>query len=289
MSGPLVKAERDSLLARAASLERELYPPEGGPPEPAGAARVRILDTYYQVLHEYGDRLPRVPFSRCPFTQKLVQRSIDPFGLEGPWWHKSCLVEIEEPAAPAAFKLVLGSLDLRGRAPEEAKADVIPGPEAPFVVPRLLKLPGMCAVISRLSLEHGDIAHIIAYFSQEKILFQRLHQPWLRQDLWFPNESGGTSWLTMNDPYDFALAPWIESGQVKWIAPDDTGMLLQTGLAYCPYLDLPGDPHPQLLSGGQRLQLKIPDGSGVDPFEDPGEGSDEGDQVPEGTPDDWFE
>ncbi|MEO5989141.1 MAG: hypothetical protein ABIU54_13515 [Candidatus Eisenbacteria bacterium] len=289
MSRPLVKAERDALLARAASIERELYPPEDGPPEPVGAARVRLLDTYYQVLHEYGDRLPRIGISRCPLTMKPLHRSVDPFGLDGPWWHKSCIVEIEEPAPPPTFQLLLGALDLRGRTPVEAQAEIIPGPQAPFAVARLLKLPGMCAVISQLTLEHGDIAHVIAYYSNEPLPQQKLHQHWLRQDLWFPNASGGTSWLTMNDPHDFALAPWIESAQVKWIAPGDNDLVVQTGTAGCPYLGLPGDPHPQMLSGGQRLLLKIPDGGPIDPFEDPGEGVEEPEGAGEGSADDWFE
>ena len=269
MSLPLTKEERDALLERAAGLERELYPPEGGPPEPTGPARVKTLDTYYQVLHEYGDRLLRAPFSRCPVTKQVLRRSLDPHGLGGPWWHKSRIVEIEEPAAPPTFQLVLGSLSLHGRVPEEALAEVIPGPEAPFVVPRLLQLPGMRAVISRLTLEHGDVAHVIAYFSSESLPPQVLHQHWLRQDLWFKTASGGTSWLTKNDPYDFALVPYVEAGQVLWIAPGDDELRLQSGTAGCPYLEIPGDPHPQMLSGGQRLLLEIPDGSPVDPFQQP--------------------
>lgn len=267
MSEPLTQAERDELLVRAAAIERELYPPEGGPPEPTGPDRVKTLDRYYQVLHEYGDRLPRVPFSRCPSTQKVLKRSLDPFGLDGPWWHKSRTVKIEEPATPPTFQCLLGTLDLHGRAPSEAVAEVIPGPEAPFVVPRLLKLPGMKAVISRLApLAHGDVAHVVAYFSDESLPVGELHQHWLRMDLWFPNDAGGTSWLTQNDRHDFALAPWIDSGQVLWIAPGDEEMTLRTGTANCPYLDLPGERHPQMLSGGERYLLEMPDGSPIDPF-----------------------
>ena len=78
MSLPLTKQERDALLERAAGLERELYPPEGGPPEPTGPARVKILDTYYQVLHEYGDRLLPAPFSRCPVPKRVQRKAYHP-------------------------------------------------------------------------------------------------------------------------------------------------------------------------------------------------------------------
>lgn len=287
MSAPLTKQERDALLSRASALERELYPPVDGPPEPEGPARVKLLDTYYQVLHEYGDRLPRVPFSRCPFSEKPLLRSLDPFGLDGPWWHKSRIVPIEEPVPPRAFQVILGAMDLHGRSPVEVVAEVTPGPVIPFVVPRLLQLPGMRAVVSRLpALEHGDVAHIIAYFSEAELPSAELHQHWLRQDLWFPDKQGTTSWITKNDPLDYDLGPWIESGHVAWIAPEDSHLQLRTGTAGCPFLGLQGDPHPQMLSGGERYLLEIPDGSPVNPFEDPGpEGPDEG---PEPTID-WNE
>jgi len=269
MSQPLTKAERAMILARATTLESELYPPEGGPPEPTGRKRVKMLDTYYQVLHEYGDRLPRVPVSRCPQTKQVLKRVLDPFGLDGPFWFKSRVVEIEEPPAPLTFKVLLGALDLRGRTPHEAQAEIIPGPEVPFVVPSLLELPGMRAVISRIDLEQGDIAHLIAYFSGEDIPMQDLHQHWLEQDLWYPGEGGGTSWLTKNDPYEYDLAPWIENGRLAWIEPGDLDLTVydRTSARSCPYVALEGDQHPQSISGGERELLEIPDGSPVDPFE----------------------
>ncbi len=269
MSPTLTHAERDVLLARAAALESQLYPLDDDTPEPVGPARVKLLDTYYQVLHEYGDRLPRVPVARCPHTRQVLKRALDPFGLDGPFWHKSCIVEIEEPAAPPTFMVLLGALDLHGRTPAEAKAEVIPGPDVPFVIPRLLGLPGMKAVISQQTLETRDTAYLISYFSGERIQFQLRHQHWLRQDLWFPNESGGTSWLTKNDPWDFDLAAWIESGHLSWVMPGDSEMKLcdrQSGLT-CPFVGLVGDQHPQTLTGGTVVRMPMPDAMIVDPFQ----------------------
>lgn len=269
MSEPLTKAERGSILARATALESELYPPEGGPPEPTGPKRVKMLDTYYKVLHEYGDRLPRVPVSRCPLTKQVLKRVLDPFGLDGPFWYKSRVVEIEEPPPPQSFKVLLGALNLHGRSPDEVQAEVIPGPEVPFVVPTLLELPGMRAVISRIELDQGDTVHLIAYYSLEEIPMQDMHQHWLEQDLWYAGEGGGTSWLTKNDPYDYELAPWIENGCLAWIEPGDRELVVhdRSSSRPCPYLALPGDQHPQSLSGGERDLLETPDGSPVDPFE----------------------
>lgn len=269
MSAPLTRAERDALLADAAALEQQLYPPGEDDPGPEGPARVKLLDAYYQVLHEYGDRLPRMAVGRCPHTKQVLKRVFDPFGLDGPFWHKSCIVEIEEPAAPPTFKVLLGALDLHGREPVEARAEVIPGPDMPFVVPRLLGLPGMKAVVSQHTLETNDTAYLVSYFSGESIPAQKLHQHWLRQDLWFPNDSGGTSWLTKNDPWDFDLARWIESGQLAWIEPGDPDLRLQDrgSAAKCPFLGRSGDPHPKTLTGGKVVLMPMPDAMIVDPFQ----------------------
>ncbi len=269
MSAPLSRTERDDLLAQAAKYERELYPSDESVAEPVGAPRLKLLDAYYKILHEYGDRLPRVAFSRCPHTGQILKRALDPFGLDGPYWHADRIVEIDEPAAPLTFTVLMGALDLHGREPSEVVAEVIPGPDIPFVVPRLLGLPGMKAVISRLKLETSDTAHVISYFSNENIPPQHLHQHWLRRDLWFPNDAGGTSWLIQNDAWDFDLERWIESGHVSWTDPDDLGMVLRdrkSGIQ-CPFVGLPGNQHPQSLNAGQSRRMPMPDAMAVDPFQ----------------------
>ena len=269
MSASLTHSERRALLAQAAAFELQLYPRDEHATGPEGIPRVKLLDAYYQVLHEYGDRLPRVAMSRCPHTKQVLKRALDPFGLDGPFWHKSCIVEIEEPPAPPTFRVLLGALDLHGRTPSEAMAEVIPGPDIPFVIPRLLKLPQMKAVISQVTLETGDTAHLVSYFSSEDIPFQLRHQHWLRQDIWFPNDSGGTSWMTMNDPWDFDIQPWIESGHVSWIMPGDAEMALCDGSSSsaCPFVGLLGDQHPQMLSGGRTIRMPMPNAMVVDPFQ----------------------
>jgi hypothetical protein len=39
---------------------------------------------------------------------------------------------------------------------------------------------------------------------------------------------------------DFDLARWIESGDLSWIAPGDTGLRLQGKVAGCPFVGLEG-------------------------------------------------
>lgn len=265
----LNRTERDALLERAWATDGRLYP-EDGSPRPKNRDAVRLREVYYQVLGEYGDRLPRVVMSACPFSGEVLRRSFDPWGLDGPWWYQDREVAIEEPRPPDTFKVLLGALALRGREPSEARAPVEPGPEVPFVVPRLLELPGMIAVVSRLELETGDLAYPIAYFSPEEIPPVQLHQFWLKQDFWFTQENGSSAWLIANDVWDFDLAPWVERGKLRWITPGDRNGVVVDGASgrKCPYLDLPGDRLPQVLVWGERELLELPDGTMVNPYED---------------------
>jgi hypothetical protein len=263
------KTERDRLLAKAWELDARLYPKDEAD-EPEERERLRLREAYYQALAEYADRLPRVEMSACPFSGEVLKRSFDPWGLDGPWWHKRREVGVEEPSPPASFKVLLGALSLNGRKPSEVRAPVIPGPEVPFVVPRLLGLPGMVAVVSRLEMESGDVAYPVVYYSEEEIPERRLHQFWLKAELWLTLESGQSGWLTANDVWDFDLAPWVESGRLRWIAPGNRDMVVEdgTGGGSCPFIGLRGDRFPQLLAFGTRDLLDLPDGTSIVPYDD---------------------
>jgi hypothetical protein len=265
----LTRKERDDLLVQMTTIDRRLYP-DDQTETPHGRVAATLRETYYQLLAAYADRLPRIVMSACPFTGQTLERAFDPFGLDGPWWYQDREVEIAEPEAPATFKVLLGALALRGRTPTEARADVIPGPEVPFVVPRLLRLPGMVCVVSQLTLTTGDTAYPIAYFSPEEIAPKQLHQPWLRQELWFKADESANAWLIANDAWDFDLEPWVASGKLRWIEPTDAEARVVDGRAgrACPYVDLPGDRAPQLISSGDRELLELPDGTPINPFED---------------------
>jgi hypothetical protein len=264
----LTRAERDALLEQVYGFEARLYPAQGAQRPDRRTARW-LREGSYQVLGEYADRLPRILMGACPFTGSPFLRSFDPFGLDGPWWHQDREVALDEPAPPPTFKVLLGALSLHGRTPSEVRDPVLPGPEVPFVVPRLLGLPGMVAVLSRLELETGDVAFPVSYYSPEDIPPQKLHQFWLEQDYWFELD-GKSGWLIANDPWDFDLEPWIAAGKLRWIGPDDDqGQVLgvESGVV-CPYLGLAGDRLPQHLAGGERELGELPDGTPINPYEE---------------------
>jgi hypothetical protein len=265
----LSRPERDALLNRARQIDAQIYPADTAT-APKGQAAAKLREEYYRILAEYADRLPRVTMSCCPFTGTPLKRSFDPWGLDGPWWHYTPEVEIEEPLAPPAFKVLLGAVAFHGRTPSDARQAVTPGPEVPFVVPRLLGLPGMVAVISSLKLATGDTAYPIAYFSESDIPHNRLHQFWLRQDYWFKTAEGRTGWIIANDTWDFELKNWIASGKLRWIDLQDLSLRVQDGNSDkpCPFLDMPGDRAPQNVAFGKRNSMDLPDGTPVNPFEE---------------------
>lgn len=263
MRASLTRERRDELLRELRDLEARMYPDDGSDAPKVNTAR-RLQRRCDAILAEYADRLPRVVMGACPFTGKLLKRSFDPYGLDGPWWWKDRPFDIEEPRAPASFRLLLGALALGARGPSEVRDEVIPGPDVPFVVPRLLELEGVVAVVARLELLTGDVAYAISYWCRRKIPADELHQPWLRAELW-DGGGGDESWMVANDPWDFDLERWIAADRLFWIAPGGSKVLGRTSRARFPYARLAGDRRPQSLAYGARMLLDLPDGTLIPP------------------------
>lgn len=266
MADSLTKQERDQLIQEMARIDAELYPAEGIE-GPGVRASILLRERFYQVKGEYADRLPRLVLSRCPFTGEPLKRSFDPFGLDGPWWHVLNDVVFDEPRAPEGFQVLLGAVNFQGRQPEEVVTEVRPGPGVPFVVPRLLELPDMRAVISKIELATGDIAYPVAYYSTAEIEPILLHQPWCRKDYWFPTDSGDAGWSIANDLFDFDLAPYLADGRLWWTdLADPEGGVLGKNDGKCPFVDLPGDRELQQVVAGEASLIGLPTGVPIDPF-----------------------
>jgi hypothetical protein len=264
----LTREERDRLLAELADIDARRYP-EDESAEPEARESALLRERYFLKLAEYADRLPRVVLSACPFCSEPLARAFDPYGLDGPWWHTDVEVAFEEPRSCPHFQVLLGAVDLRGREPAEVTAAVKPGPDAPFVVPVLLDLPGMVAVAGLFELATGDLAYPIAYFSDQEIAPAQLHQPWCRDAYWFKDAEGNAGWSIANDVYDFDLAPHLAAGRLRWV--DLAGQpprVCGAADGPCPLVDLAGDRERQLLSGGERELYGLPNGEVLDPFGD---------------------
>jgi hypothetical protein len=209
-------------------------------------SRLQIHQNHYQrvlsgLLREYTLGLPRPAISRCPFTEKVVNHSLDHYGLEGFWWnHDGPARPIAEDVPPTWLALT-GAVYLRGHvnpAPFLCK----PGPEVPYVVPRVLAHPNVQAVLSSMPIgDHWGYA--IAYFGKPFPTHLPLVNTWGADHLRFRTPDGEWAWdeqvLDERD-MDFELDWWIDAGKLSWVAPNDADLQLRTEVDGCPYLGLPG-------------------------------------------------
>ncbi len=191
----------------------------------------------------YWDGLPCQTLSRCPRCDQALDKAFDPWGLDGLFWQENLSLRPAEPAPCPHFAVLLGAVHLNGLPPKGGRAEAHPGPEAPYVVPRLLALPGMTAVLSSIPMANGYTAYPIAYFADPMPKPSLLTQPWTKRSFSFESE-GELAWTEKNETWDFDLEPWIASGVLRWIAPGDPDFRIvappASPPAPCPYVGLPG-------------------------------------------------
>jgi hypothetical protein len=265
---PEDKVARDELVRRFYEVEAQLFPSEEAP-APSENEEPLLFERMFQTLAEYSDRLPRERLSVCPYCGEPLKRVFDPWGMDGMWWHSTVKVAFEEPAACEHFRVLLGALNLAGRAPAEVRAQVLPGPDVPFVVPKLLDLPGMVAVVGSLRLPSGDLAYPIGYFSDQPTRSNQLHQSWCRESFWYTDTNDKPMWFIANDEFDFELRPWLERGKLRWVDLEEEGSkTLGSADGKCPFLDLPGERERQQIVVGERDLIGLPSGDPVNPFEE---------------------
>src|SRR5262245_33560632 len=151
----LSKSQRDDLLQRYAeslhsyaelqSSYESATPGAGRPDETRTEQVLRIAEA---AGREYFQRLPRVAVSCCPIDGKTLYRTIDPYGFDGLWW-RSDAAPAEPPSCPH-FCLLRGAVNLYARPVRSGDFAAQVGPEAPYVIPRILEKPGVLAVTSQI-------------------------------------------------------------------------------------------------------------------------------------------
>jgi hypothetical protein len=150
-------------------------------------------------------------------------RSVDPHGLDGTWWAGDV-----EPAPCRHFCAVLGALGPNENPPRAGDFEVRPGPQVPFVVPRLLELDGVIAVISRMHMDNGYAVCPIAYFAERRPSPQDLTASW-RKGFTYETQLGETSWRLSDELWDFELTPWISRKKLLWARGEGDEMKLEGG------------------------------------------------------------
>ncbi|TAN43571.1 MAG: hypothetical protein EPN25_00335 [Nitrospirae bacterium] len=205
----------------------------------------RLLD----VVHLYEAGLPRIPISRCPLTGELVMHTFDPYGLDGLWWN------YEAPVRPLIERFVTclvatGAVHL---APEVECFPFLckPGPGVPYVYPKLLSIDGIYGVVHKRPVGQ-HMAYSILYYSAEPITGVEMPNSWGTNTYW-DDSDGKPGWYTSPDnpeEWDFNLRPWVQSGKLLWIAPEDAQMQLRSDLNECPYFDIRGERQLQRIARG---------------------------------------
>jgi hypothetical protein len=83
---------------------------------------------------------------------------------------------------------------------------------------------------------------------------------WGTDRSWYAGRFGDLVWCQRDDDgsdLDYRLGPWLEQGDLAWIAPGDNALVVRTGTAGCPYLDLPGRRSPVFANYGETWTLPL--------------------------------
>ena len=209
-----------------------------------------------ELLGRYLEGIPVRDLSRCPFTGEKVSLAIDDLGLDGLWWNYDA-PKRPENELPATYFALDGALKLGGK-PEKAPFLCCPGPDVPFVLPRLLAYTQVKAVISTIQIG-PHTAYPIIYYADPMLYGEKRVNDWGTQRYW---ETGSiipelwtsgqyVSLIPAASEYDFDLEPWIKAGKLLWIAPGDPGLTLHGHISRCPYLDLPGSRRLKFIRDGK--------------------------------------
>jgi hypothetical protein len=211
----------------------------------------RLLARVTELERTYFERLPLLPLSRCPLDGAPLLRHFDAAGFDGSWWRSDACPQ--DPPACDHFWLVTGAVRLSG-SPQGGEFDAHLGPAVPYVVPRLLQRPGVTAVLQSIPMEQSGTAYTVAYFAERRPEHEPGSSEWRRTHVaWVDGREA--RWRIDQDPRDFELEPWIESGRLRWIAPG-TGELIAGKTSDCPFLRLEGERRPRVLRA-DRLRVAL--------------------------------
>lgn len=260
--------ERKQLLEHLLSLRQSRedllfkmdQPFEGKGQNPELASLQERLEQEEKVLKQlkerYLENLPVRKVSRCPFTGNVFSLSIDDEGLDGPWWDYDWPERMESQPHDTYFALD-GALKLEG-SPEWAPFFCSPGPEVPFVLPRLLKFVQVKAVLSSLKIGAHQ-GYMMVYYAEPMLESELRVNDWGTGRYWEPGHLLPELWTAGDyvsidpnpDEYDFDLEPWIKSGKLLWISPEDQTLTLHGHVSRCPYLNLLGKRRLQHMQKGE--------------------------------------
>jgi hypothetical protein len=166
------------------------------------------------LIKQYWQWIPAVELSRCPFCKETLGLRFDSCDLNGFWWMDRTQRPHDEPKPCEHFCLLSGAVNLNGLGVSGGLFPCKPGPDKPFIFPRVLQMYTMVVVITEVPMTCGYTAYPIAYFSKQPVKSQSLTQSWARKEHSFTLDSGKSGWDIREDKQDFDLKFWVGSNKI---------------------------------------------------------------------------
>ena len=203
--------------------------------------------------------LPEVHASRCPFTGEVLTLPMDVEGIDGLWWNNES-PKRPEVELPKTYFAMDGAMKLEAPI-EVAPFIVAPGPDLPFVIPRLLAFDQVKAVLSTLKIG-GHTGYMMVYYADPMLEGEKRVNDWGTDRYWeetdaFSGMLTPGQWVSVTPSlldYDFDLAPYIRSGKLLWIEPQDASLQLKSVVRGCPYLELEGSHKLKFIQEGEMWE-----------------------------------
>lgn len=177
--------------------------------------RIIMLRKIDKIIDRYWNWVPEILLSQCPFCNTKLYYPFDPIDLKGFWWMDRTQRPMKKPLACEHFNLLLGAVNVNNLPPQGGPYESRPGPDVPYVIPRILEMPSMIAVISSIEMHCGYTAYPIAYYSQIPPVAGSLTQSWARKEYYFTQDNRESGWDIVSDSYDFNLLPWIKADKLN--------------------------------------------------------------------------
>lgn len=199
----------------------------------------------------YRESVPVLALSRCPFTGGVWRHSFDPYGIDGLWWDADRPVRPEAEPLGGRYLCFTGAMQLVPPV-EVAPITCRPGPEIPFVVPRLLNDTRVKAVISQVKVG-PHTGYLVVYYASAIPLDVERTNDWGAGYATYRNTAGEMETSETYDDevdYDFDIERWIDRGKLAWLDPADPQMNLRYDSSACPFTGLEG----------RRIPCRVRDG-----------------------------
>ncbi len=221
----------------------------------------KIVSAEYKAMNEeilkltdqYRMGVPVDTLSKCPFTGDGLKHSLDRYGIDGLWWNSDYPIRPEENL-PASYLGFTGALKLDNN--RDSKVETFPfictpGPDVPFVLPRLLFFNQIKAVLSSCKVG-SHTAYLVFYYSCPPMTGLERPNEFGMGSYRYSDLNGDIKYGRYYDTIrDFDLEEWIRDGKLLWIQPDDASLRLNSDVSRCPYLGLEGSRSNKYISEGK--------------------------------------